>query len=169
MKSEQDIGLALRRQAAHAAQVTSKTVAAFSRTFVAPTEAMAGGIGAFVGLGGVHLFGVGHPLYASVVLDACGFGGVGLACALIARLLSSRRGRNTDEQRRSELMFRASELEMQLHTLERLPSWVDQTRLDEFAGAILDTVRPQLSLPSKPSKFSVGRSANVNGEGVVRR
>lgn len=150
MSSPHEISRSLTKDITHAAGITGTAIATFSRASTATTEAVAGGLGAFVGLASATAVGIAYPLYASIALDVCGFGGFGCLSLLLARFMTSKGKRAQENDRRVELAFRTSEIELRMQTLERLPGWISPKTRDAFAQDLLVSLTPsaEVALPN---------------------
>lgn len=157
----QQIAKALNKDVAHASQFTSGALATFARATTITTEAISGTMGAFIGGGGAWAIGVAHPAFASAWFDLCGFGGVGCATFLIARFLKARNRGLSEDDRRTDLAFRARDTELLLQTLERLPTNVSAEMTNLYALEALAASRPLLpDASSKPERSDVERAVS---------
>lgn len=139
MRTDREIDRSLKRDIARAAMVTTTaTVNTFARTATAPVEALAGGVGAFGGLGTAVAYGIANPIFASTLIEISAFGGTGLLFALVARLIKSLFRAERDEQDQVKLVDNVTRLDAQLDRLERLPAWVSK---DQRAAFLKETLK----------------------------
>lgn len=138
MRTDREIDRSLKRDIARAAMVTTTaTVSTFARTATAPVEALAGGVGAFGGLGTAVAYGIVNPGFASTLIDISAFGGTGLLFALVARLIKALSRGERDGQDQVKLVDNVTRLDAQFDRLERLPAWASKEQRAAFLNETL--------------------------------